>query len=68
MKLNNGTHGAELIASRLGGWLLDCIMQAAAGSQRYATRGTQTVHYVVPTPEFLEIKDAVMRMLNYSLH
>ena len=47
---------------KLGGWLLDCIMQSSGWFTKDMQReGRKTVHYVVPTPEFLEIKDAVMR-------
>jgi len=47
---------------KLGGWLLDCIMQSSGWFTKNMQReGRKTVHYVVPTPEFLEIKDAVMR-------
>ena len=46
---------------KLGGWLLDCIMQSSGWFTKDMQReGRKTVHYVVPTPEFLEIKDAVM--------
>jgi len=47
---------------KLGGWLLDCIMQSSGWFTKNMQReGRKTVQYVVPTPEFLEIKDAVMR-------
>ena len=47
---------------KLGGWLLDCIMQSSGWFTKDMQReGRKTVQYVVPTPEFLEIKDAVMR-------
>ena len=47
---------------KLGGWLLDCIMQSSGWFTKDIQReGRKTVQYVVPTPEFLEIKDAVMR-------
>ena len=47
---------------KLGGWLLDCIMQSSGWFTKNMQReGRKTVHYVVPTPEFLEIKDTVMR-------
>jgi DNA-directed RNA polymerase len=47
---------------RLGGWLLDCIMQASNWfAKDMQQEGRKRVQYVIPTPEFLEIKDAVMR-------
>jgi len=47
---------------KLGGWLLDCIMQSSGWFATNLQReDRKTVQYVVPTPEFLEIKDAVMR-------
>ena len=47
---------------KLGGWLLDCIMQSSGWFAKDLQRiGRKTTQYVIPTPEFLEIKDAVMR-------
>ena len=47
---------------KLGGWLLDCIMQSSNWfAKDMQQEGRKRVHYVIPTPEFLEIKDAVMR-------
>jgi DNA-directed RNA polymerase len=46
---------------KLGGWLLDCIMQSSGWfTKDMQQEGRKRVQYVVPTPEFLEIKDAVM--------
>src|SRR6056300_14458 len=46
---------------KLGGWLLDCICEATNWFMRDIRRdGRKTHQYVVPTPEFLEIKDEVM--------
>jgi len=46
---------------KLGGWLLDCICEATNWFMRDVRReGKKTPHYVVPTPEFLEIKDDVI--------
>jgi len=46
---------------RLGGWLLDCICQS---SNWFMTdmkqEGKKRQNYVVPTPEFIAIKDQVM--------
>ena len=47
---------------KLGGWLLDCIMQSSGWfTKDMQQQGRKRVQYVIPTPEFLEIKDAVMR-------
>ena len=47
---------------RLGGWLLDCI--CLLPSQWFMTdmrqEGNKRQNYVVPTPEFIAIKDRVM--------
>jgi DNA-directed RNA polymerase len=46
---------------KLGGWLLDCICSASNWFMRDIRRdGRKTHQYVVPTPEFLEIKDEVV--------
>ncbi len=47
---------------KLGGWLLDCIMQSSGWFTKDIQRqGRKTVQHVIPTPEFLLIKDQVMR-------
>jgi DNA-directed RNA polymerase len=47
---------------KLGGWLLDCIMQSSGWfAKDMQTQGRKRVQYVIPTPEFLEIKDSIMR-------
>jgi DNA-directed RNA polymerase len=47
---------------KLGGWLLDCIMQSSGWFDKDERReGRKSAQYVIPTPAFLEIKDAVMR-------
>jgi len=47
---------------KLGGWLLDCIMQSSGWFEtEIHLQGRKRIRYVKPTPEFLEIKDAVMR-------
>ena len=47
---------------KLGGWLLDCIMQSSGWFEtEIQLQGRKRIRYVKPTPEFLEIKDAVMR-------
>ena len=46
---------------KLGGWLLDCICQASEWFDSQLVReGKRTNRYIVPTPEFLEIRDEVM--------
>lgn len=46
---------------RLGSWLLECICLASNWFDREVRReGKKTLQYVVPTPEFLAIKDQVM--------
>jgi len=46
---------------KLGGWLLDCVCSASNWFMRDIRRdGRKTHQYVVPTPEFLEIKDDVV--------
>ena len=47
---------------KLGGWLLDCIMESSGWFMKNIQQeGRKTVQYIIPTPEFLEIKDQVMR-------
>ena len=46
---------------KLGAWLLDCIMQVSGWFTKMTIReGRKTSTYVVPTPEFMDIKDEVM--------
>ena len=46
---------------RLGNWLLDCICSASGWFTKEIRRsGRKTNNYIIPTPEFLEIKDEVM--------
>jgi len=47
---------------KLGGWLLDCIMQSSGWFTKEEQReGRKSAQFIVPTPEFIEIKDTVMR-------
>ena len=47
---------------KLGGWLLDCIMQSSGWFTKHMQQeGRKRVQYVIPTPEFLRIKDKVMK-------
>ena len=46
---------------KLGGWLLDCIMESSGWFMKETKRvGKKTENYVIPTPEFMAIKDEVM--------
>ena len=46
---------------KLGGWLLDCICESSHWFMTQQRReGRKTYNDVVPTPEFLEIKDEVL--------
>mgnify|MGYP003136739539 CR=1 FL=1 len=46
---------------KLGGWLLDCVMESSEWFYKQPIReGRKTTLHVVPTPEFLDIKDAIM--------
>jgi len=46
---------------KLGGWLLDCVMQTSGWFAKETIReGRKTVNKIVPTPEFMAIKDQVM--------
>jgi len=46
---------------RLGGWLLDCIMESSGWFMiTMVSDGRKKSNYVVPTPEFMSIKDEVM--------
>ena len=46
---------------KLGNWLLSCIMEASGWFTRHMKReGQKTTNYVIPTPEFLKIKDEIM--------
>jgi DNA-directed RNA polymerase len=46
---------------KLGTWLLDCIIQTSGWFTKDLRRdGKKTTTYVIPTPEFLEIKDKVV--------
>jgi DNA-directed RNA polymerase len=46
---------------RLGGWLLDCLLDTSKWFEVKTIRlGRKTNNHVVPTPEFIAIKDEVM--------
>ena len=47
---------------KLGGWLLDCIMKTSGWFTKYADRrGKKLYNVILPTPEFLEIKEKVIQ-------
>ena len=47
---------------KLGAWILDCIMETSGWFYKdQRQEGRRRVNYVVPTPEFLSIKDQVMK-------
>jgi len=46
---------------RLGGWLLDCLLETSKWFDvKMQQRGRMRLNIVVPTPEFMAIKDEVM--------
>jgi DNA-directed RNA polymerase len=47
---------------KLGGWLLDCIMQVSGWFEKYIERDrNRKTQFVVPTAYFMDIKDALMK-------
>ncbi len=55
------TPWSNSIRIKLGGWLLDCIMESSGWFHKQTIReGKKTVLYIVPTPEFMDIKDDIM--------
>lgn len=47
---------------KLGCWLLDCIVETSQWFAKETVReGRKTVNYLVPTPEFMAVKDKVMQ-------
>ena len=49
------------VKAKLGAWLLDSLCESSGWFMRDTRReGKKTYNYVVPTPEFMEIKDQVM--------
>jgi DNA-directed RNA polymerase len=47
---------------KLGAWLLDCIIETSQWfTKDMRQKGRKRVNYVVPTPEFISIKDKVMK-------
>ena len=55
------TPWGRTVRIKLGGWLLDCIMESSGWFYKQPIReGRKTTLYVVPTPEFLDIKDEII--------
>ena len=55
------TRWSRTIRIKLGAWLLDCIMLSSGWFTKQSIRqGRKTSIFVVPTPEFMDIKDEVM--------
>jgi DNA-directed RNA polymerase len=51
----------ESIRIKLGAWLLECLMESSQWFMKQRIRqGRKTTFFVVPTPEFMDIKDEVM--------
>ena len=47
---------------KLGAWLLDCIIESSGWfTKDMRNEGKRRVNYVIPTPEFIAIKDKVMK-------
>ncbi len=47
---------------KLGNWLLECVCLASQWFMREMRQeGRKRANYIVPTPEFLEMKDEVMQ-------
>ena len=46
---------------KLGGWLLECVLKTSGWFEKdVKLMGNKGINIIVPTPEFLEIKDEVM--------
>ena len=46
---------------KLGGWLLDCLLRISGWfSKSMVQQGRKRCNYIIPSPEFLQIKDQVM--------
>ena len=54
-------HWPRTVRVRLGAWLLDCIMNVSGWFIPHTERrGSKVYRIVLPTPEFLEIKDQII--------
>ena len=46
---------------RLGGWLLECVVETSKWFEKQTKRvGKKTDNFVIPTPEFMRVKEEVM--------
>jgi len=55
------TTWSERVRIKLGAWLLECIMESSNWFTRQHVRiGRRSNTFVVPTPEFMDIKDDIM--------
>jgi len=60
-KVKQWTTWSRRIRIKLGGWLLECIMDSSKWFTREHIKiGRKSDTFVVPTPEFMDIKDEVM--------
>jgi len=60
-KVKQWTTWTTSIRIKLGSWLLDCIIESSQWFMKQSIRqGRKTAIFVVPTPEFMDIKDDVM--------
>ena len=60
-KVKQWTTWQERTRIKLGAWLLECIMESSNWFTRHHVRiGRRSDTFVVPTPEFMDIKDEVM--------
>jgi DNA-directed RNA polymerase len=60
-KVKQWTTWNRTIRIKLGAWLLDCIVESSRWFMKQSIRqGRKTSVFVVPTPEFMDIKDEVM--------
>tara|TARA_R100000655_G_scaffold16172_3_gene35388 strand:- start:488 stop:2821 length:2334 start_codon:yes stop_codon:yes gene_type:complete len=58
----NWTSWGRASRIKLGTWLLDCIMSTSGWFYKdMRQQGRKRVNYIVPTPEFIAIKDQVMK-------
>ena len=51
---------SNAVRVKLGGWLLDCVMDTSQWFSKETRWDGKKKNYIVPTPEFMAIKDQVM--------
>ena len=60
-KVKQWTPWSRTVRIKLGAWLLDCIMESSQWFMKHTVKqGQRKGIFVVPTPEFMDIKDEVM--------